>query len=188
MFLGRVSRVFLGRGGHSYACPVPSRPARSHYIYISLTSQVILLQLAGWLDCIYLLWSRDQQNTSTSLHLTASLPATEKQKNAYIILDYKQFILYKKECPQMRNNKEKYIGTPKKTVFQSLISNHTVPVWVPEMSSVTCRRWYLQQDWNWRILKSQEEKQVNRIREGFSTRESKQIQSTTLGELGGAIS
>ena len=43
------------------------------------------------------------------------------------------------------------------------------------MSSVTCRRWYLLQDWNWRILKSQEEKQVNRIREVFSTRESKQI-------------
>lgn len=43
------------------------------------------------------------------------------------------------------------------------------------MSSVTCRRWYLLQDWNWRILKSQEEKQVNRVREVFSTRESKQI-------------
>lgn len=61
-----------------------------------LTSQGVSLQLEGWLDCICLLWSRDQQSTWTSQHLAASLPTADKQKT-YTILDRKQFIFHHKD-------------------------------------------------------------------------------------------
>lgn len=71
----------------------------------------------------------------------------------------------------------------KKTILQSLLSHRrTVPVWAPEMSSVACRHWYLLQDWNSRILKSHEEKQVNKIGEVFQ-QENQSKYSRTLSKL-----